>query len=102
MRDRINKPKVFLSHSSLDKGFIDKLAQDLRRCHIAYWLDTEEIRDGRPWLKVIFEDGIATCDAVIVYLTEHSINSKMVEREMDATFVEQLSESGIVILPYIS
>lgn len=102
MRERINKPKVFLSHSSLDKAFIDKLAQDLRRCHIDYWLDTEEIRDGRPWLKVIFEDGIPTCDAVIVYLTENSINSKMVEKEMDATFVEQLSESGIIILPYVS
>lgn len=102
MRERINKPKVFLSHSSLDKGFIDRLAQDLRRCHVDYWLDTEEIRDGRPWLKVIFEDGIPTCDAVIVYLTENSINSKMVEREMDATFVEQLSESGIHLFPYVA
>jgi hypothetical protein len=102
MRERINKPKVFLSHSSLDKRFIDTFAQDLRRCHIDYWLDTEEIRDGRPWLKVIFEDGIPTCDAVIVYLTEASIASKMVEKEMDATFVEQLSESGIIVLPYVS
>lgn len=102
MRERLNKPKVFLSHSSLDKAFIDRLAQDLRRCHVDYWLDTEEIRDGRPWLKVIFEDGIPTCDAVIVYLTDNSINSKMVEKEMDATFVEQLSESGIVILPYVA
>lgn len=102
MRERINKPKVFLSHSSRDKGFINKLAQDLHRCHIDYWLDTEEIRDGRPWLKVIFEDGIPTCDAVIVYLTEYSINSKMVEKEMDATFVEQLSEGGIIVLPYVS
>jgi hypothetical protein len=102
MRDRINKPKVFLSHSSLDKGFVEKLAIDLRKCQIEPWLDTEEIRDGRPWLKVIFEDGIPACDAIIVYLTDNSLNSKMVEREMDATFVEQLSESGVVILPYVS
>jgi hypothetical protein len=102
MKDRINKPKVFLSHTSHDKPFIEKLAEDLRRCWIDYWLDTEEIRDGRPWLKIIFEDGIPTCDAVIVYLTEDSLGSKMVEKELDATVVEQLAESGITLLPYVS
>lgn len=100
--DRINKPKVFLSHSSLDKEFINRLAVDLRKCHIEPWLDTEEIRDGRPWLKMIFEDGIPTCDAVILYLTENSLSSKMVAKEMDATLVEQLGESGITLLPYVS
>lgn len=102
MTDRINKPKVFLSHSSLDKAFIEKLANDLRKCQVEYWLDTEEIRDGRSWLKMIFEDGIPTCDAVIVYLTEHSLLSKMVEKELDATVVEQLTKGGITLLPYVS
>lgn len=102
MKERINKPKVFLSCSSLDRGFINKLAQDLRRCQIEPWIDTEEIRDGRPWLQVIFGEGIPTCDAFIVYLTDNALNSKMVEREMDATFVEQLSEGGITFLPYVS
>lgn len=102
MRDRLNKPKVFLSHSSLDKEFINRLATDLRKCQIEPWLDTEEIRDGRPWLSVIFEDGIPSCDAVIIYLTENSLASKMVAKEMDATLVEQLGESGISLLPYVS
>lgn len=100
--DRINKPRAFLSHSKIDKHFIEKLAADLRKCQIDYWLDTEEIRDGKSWLKVIFEDGIPTCDVVIVYLTENSIQSKMVEKEIDATLIEQLSEKGIAFLPYIS
>jgi len=102
MADRINKPKVFLSHSSLDKGFIETLANDLRKSQIDYWLDTEEIRDGRSWLKMIFEDGIPTCDAVIVYITENSLHSKMVERELDAAVVEQLTNGGIVLLPYVA
>ena len=90
--DRINKPRAFLSHSKKDKYFIEKLAADLRKCQIDYWLDTEEIRAGKSWLKMIFEDGIPTCDVVIVYLTENSIKSKMVEKEIDATLIEQLSE----------
>lgn len=100
--DRINKPRAFLSHSKKDKYFIEKLAADLRKCQIDYWLDTEEIRAGKSWLKMIFEDGIPTCDVVIVYLTENSIKSKMVEKEMDATLIEQLSEKGIAFLPYVS
>lgn len=78
MEKLVNRPKVFLSHSSKDKSFINQLYDDLKRCKIDPWLDTEEIRDGRPWMKVIFEDGIPACDAVIVYLTENSIKSKMV------------------------
>jgi hypothetical protein len=102
MEARINKPRAFLSHSKLDTEFIDKLANDLRRCQIEPWLDTEEIRDGKPWLKIIFEDGIPTCDVVIVYLTDNSINSKMVEKEIDAAIIEQLAEKGISLLPYVN
>jgi hypothetical protein len=102
VENRINKPKVFLSHAWENKPFIERLAVDLRRCSIEPWLDTEEIRDGRSWLKMIFEDGIPTCDAVIVYFTEDSLRSKMVERELDATVVHQLSEQGVTLLPYIS
>jgi hypothetical protein len=66
------------------------------------WLDTEEIRDGRPWLKMIFEDGIPSCDSVLVYFTEHSLRSRMVSKEIDATLVEQLANNGISFLPYVN
>ncbi len=102
MESRLNKPKVFLSHAWKNKSFIERLANDLRKCQIDYWLDSEEIRDGRSWLKMIFEDGIPTCDAVIVYLTEESLRSKMVEKELDAAFVQQLSDGGVALLPYIN
>ncbi|MBC8550456.1 MAG: toll/interleukin-1 receptor domain-containing protein [Candidatus Brocadiales bacterium] len=97
-----NKPIVFLSHSKKDIPFIDKLASDLRKCQIECWLDSEEIRAGKPWLKVIFEDGIPTCDVVIVYLTENSIQSKMVKKEIDASLIEQLSENGVSFIPYVN
>ncbi|HJU56274.1 MAG TPA: toll/interleukin-1 receptor domain-containing protein [Pyrinomonadaceae bacterium] len=101
MEHRVNRPRVFLSHSTKDKVFIERLASDLRRCQIEPWLDTDEIRDGRPWLKMIFEDGIQTCDAVVIYLTQSSLESKMVAKEMDAALIEQLADSGISFLPYV-
>ncbi len=51
---------------------------------------------------MIFEDGIPTCDAVIVYFTEDSLRSKMVEKELDAAVVQQLSDGGVTLLPYVS
>lgn len=91
-----------MSHSSLDKQFIERVASDLRKCQIDPWLDTEEIRHGQSWLKAIFENGIPTCDSVIVYFTSNSLTSKMVQKEMDSGIISQLSEDNVSFIPYIS
>lgn len=98
---KINRPRVFISHSKKDIEFVQKLYDDLRKCMIEPWLDSEEIRAGKPWLKVIFEDGIPTCDAVLVYLTVNSIESKMVKKEIDSALIENMAENGIAFLPYV-
>lgn len=102
MRDLINKPRVFLSHSKKDEEFIKKIFDDLQRCQIAPWLDTFEIRHGKPWLDQIFESGLPTCDSVLIYLTENSINSQVVKKEIDASIVNQLDDNRIAFLPYVS
>jgi hypothetical protein len=102
MQDRINKPRVFLSHSKLDVDFIERLAGDLRRCQIEPWIDSAEIRDGRSWQQMIFGEGIPSCEAVLVYFTENSLASQMVGKEVDAVLIEQLSGKGISFLPYVS
>jgi hypothetical protein len=95
-----NIPKLFLSHSSLDKEFIDKLYVELRRCQIEPWLDTAEIRAGKPWLKVIFEEGMPTCDAVFVYYTENALGSPMVAKEVDTSLIQQMGDANINFIPY--
>ena len=101
MESRINKPRVFLSHSKADIAFIDQVNSGLRKCQIEPWLDSEEIRHGKPWLDAIFEHGIPTCDAVIVYFTEASLESKMVKKEMDAGILQQLKDQRVAFLPYV-
>ena len=102
MSDRIDKPRVFLSHSKKDIEFIDALYEDLRRCQIDPWLDSEEIRHGHPWLSAIFEDGLPTCDCVLVYLTENSIESGMVKKEVDVGVLNKLKDNSISFLPYVN
>lgn len=98
---RINKPRVFLSHSKADVKFIEQVHGDLRKCQIEPWLYSAEIRHGKPWLDAIFEHGIPTCDAVLVYFTEASLESKMVKKEMDAGILQQLKDQRVAFLPYV-
>ena len=101
MKERVNKPRVFLSHSKKDVSFIQRLCDDLRRCQIEPWLDECEIRHGQPWLDAIFEDGMPACDAVIVYITQNSITSAVVRKEIDVGILRKLSDSHIAFLPYV-
>ena len=97
-----NRPRVFLSHSKADIGFIQRVNDDLRGCQIEPWMDSQEIRHGQPWLDAIFESGIPTCDCVLVYLTKSSIESNMVKKEIDAGIIRKLKDSKIAFLPYVS
>lgn len=99
---RLNKPRVFLSLSEADAPFIERLKSDLRVCQIDTWLYTEDIPHGKPWLEAIFEAGIPTCDAVLVYFTETSVESEVVKKEVDATMMQQLKDKRIAFLPYVS
>lgn len=102
MNERINKPKVFLSHSKKNIEFIERLANDLRKSLIEPWLDTDEIRHGKSWQDSIFELGLPTCDAIIVYFTELSIQSSVVKKEMDVGLLQNLKDNNIAFLPYVS
>ena len=102
MNERLNKPRIFLSHSKKDADLIRRLYDDLRQCQIEPWIDEMDIRPGKPWLDAIFEKGIPTCDCVFIYLTEHSVGSAMVKKELDAAVLGQLEDNKISLLPYVS
>ena len=100
--ERIIKPRVFLSHSKMDISFIDRVYNDLNKCQIDPWRDDMDIRHGQPWLDAIFEFGIPTCDSILVYITENSINSSMVKKEIDASVIQKLKDNNVALLPYVT
>jgi len=53
-------------------------------------------------METIFQHGISTCDSVLVYLTENSIASQMVKKEIDASLIQQLDDNKTSFLPYVS
>jgi hypothetical protein len=84
--------KAFISHSSIDKPFVERLATDLRtREEIDAWLDKWEILPGDSILAKI-EEGLASADVFVIVLSPDSVNSQWVSRERDSWQTAQINE----------
>lgn len=94
------RPTVFLSHSSQDKLFVRKLAHDLQDKQVKPWLDEREILVGDS-LHGRIAEGIEKTDFLILVLSDASIKSGWVEREVNAALMKELDKNNIVILPVL-
>src|SRR5947209_231963 len=88
------KPTVFLSHSTHDRRFIERLARDLMEARLQVWYAGWEIPVGESFRRRIFEEGIPGCDLFFVYLTPASVKSYWVEKELDAGFIRDAEARG--------
>lgn len=73
--------KVFISHSSSDKGFVRTLKDDLNANGINTWLDEDELRLGDKLIHKLL-GAIDTTTHFIIILSQESINSKWVKLEL--------------------
>ena len=89
---------VFLSHSSADKPFVQKLAIDLLKRDIPVWFDKWELDTGDSLLRTIAK-GIADSVRLVLVLSRHSIHSPWVEREIDLALAKERQTKGIVLIP---
>lgn len=72
--------KVFLSHSSFDKDFVEKVYADLGAGRCAY--DTRTFHKNCD-LPAQIRDGLEDCDIYALFLSATSIQSKWVNAELD-------------------
>ena len=84
--------KVFVSHSSVDKKFVKRLATDLRtRKGIDAWWDRWEINPGSS-IPERLEEGLSEAEVFILVLSPDSVNSQWVEYERQAWLAMQIEE----------
>lgn len=91
---------IFISHSSLDKSFVRKLAADLRVYGHNVWVDEGEINIGDSLIKKIRE-GIDSVDYVIAVLSKSSINSEWVLKEIEIASIREINEKRVIVLPIL-
>lgn len=91
---------IFLSHNSLDKPFVKKLAADIRRNGFFVWVDEAEIKVGDSLIGKI-EKGIENCDYLGVVLSSNSIKSEWVTREVRIALNQEIYGKRIKVLPIL-
>jgi hypothetical protein len=92
--------KVFLSHNHADKPFARRLAGDLRKAGHDVWIDEAEINIGDSLIDKI-RAGLDEVDYVAAILSEKSIDSPWVQRELEIASNREIEERRVVVLPLL-
>jgi hypothetical protein len=94
-------PKVFVSHATEDKDrFVNEFAKRLCNNGIDAWLDKWEMLPGDSLVDKIFEEGIKQSSAIIIIISQNSIDKKWVREELNVSFIEKL-QKGTKLIPII-
>lgn len=94
-------PKVFVSHATEDKErFVLEFAAKLRQRGIDAWLDRWEMLPGDSLVDKIFEEGLKNAEAIIIVLSNNSVNKPWVKEELNAGIISKLKK-GTKIIPVV-
>jgi len=88
----------FISYSSKDSEFATQLHARLQARNVRCWKDSEDLKIGDRFQEEI-ETAIRAYDKLLVILSENSVNSPWVEREVQAAFEKERCQSRAVLFP---
>lgn len=92
---------VFISHNYNDKPLARKIARALNMYGVETWIDEAEIRVGDSLIKKISE-GIEHVDYLIALISQSSINSEWVNRELDIAINKEIENKRVIVLPVLA
>jgi hypothetical protein len=92
--------QVFISHSSKDKSFVEKLVADLSVNAIPVWYDKLDLGVGES-VPGRINDGIAKSRYFLIVLSPAALNSPWVREELNAGLMKQVSLGGTFVIPVL-
>lgn len=93
-----NKRKVFISHSSANKAFVNKLKKDLNENGIETWLDADEMTPGDDLMEKL-QNGLEDATHYIVVLSPEAVESEWVEFELESALLNTQDSAIQKIIP---
>src|ERR671929_94080 len=88
----------FISYSSRDEDFAQRLHADLQNKGVRCWFAPHDMPIGAKILGAI-DEAIRLRDKVLLILSEHSIESDWVESEVTRSLDEERERKQIVLFP---
>lgn len=91
-------PALFLSHTSIDKPFVEKLACDLGKLGIDSWYDKYEIKVGESIFWKV-EEGLKESEYFAIVLSPDALKSEWVKAELSTAWSKKMLAGNDAILP---
>lgn len=91
---------IFISYNHSDKKFAESLATYLVQAKQNVWIDTWELNAGDSLIERI-ENAIGDADAVLVLLSESSVQSEWCKKELRAGLIRELEEKSVLVIPVV-
>ena len=88
----------FISYSSKDQKFADRLHADLQNKGVRCWFAPHDMPIGAKIIDAI-DEAIRLRDKVLLILSEHSVASDWVEEEVTRALAEERSRKTTVLFP---
>jgi len=88
----------FISYSSKDQAFAERLYADLQSKGVRCWFAPEDLKIGEKFRPRI-DEAIRLHDKLLIVLSESSINSAWVETEVESAFEREQQQKKPVLFP---
>ncbi len=102
MHALINRPieyySCFISYSSKDQEFAERLYADLQSRNVRCWYAPEDLKIGEKF-RVRIDQSIRLYDKLLLILSEHSVRSPWVEKEVETAFSKEHKTGKLVLFP---
>jgi hypothetical protein len=98
LSSHLKRPSVFLSHNSEDKPFVRELSRYLTEHGFRVWLDEACLTPGVSLLSAL-SDAVLAVDVVVAVLSEKSIASPWVTKELQIAMTQEVNGRRIKVIP---
>ena len=88
----------FISHSSKDKEFVDRLHSDLQSKGVRCWYSPEDLKIGDK-IRQSIDQSIRIQDKLLLVLSRNSIDSEWVEDEVESAHEQERKRRKTVLVP---
>lgn len=88
----------FISYSTKDQGFADRLHADLQAKGVRCWFAPDDLKIGDRF-RLRIDESIRVYDKLMVVLSANSIHSEWVEKEVETAFEKERKQKTTVLFP---
>lgn len=92
------KKSIFLSHNRHDKPFVKRVFKELVKREVRCWFAEAEILPGDSLIEKI-EKGISEIDYLVVFVSEDSIKSPWVKKELNVALTREIGGHPVKVIP---